>query len=215
MTSAISGPDDGSGAASASRPLLVLASASPRRLSLLAQIGLTPDRVDAADLDETSAPRELPLPYARRLAVEKAAVVAARTDEPALILAADTVVSMGRRILPKAEDRDTARTCLELLSGRRHTVVTAVALAPSEAWSEGRRCVRAVETTVTFSRLTERQIEGLLDLGDWNGKAGGYALQGHAASFIRFVSGSPSAVIGLPLFETAQLLRGQKGAWLT
>ncbi|MBV1836669.1 Maf family protein [Acetobacter estunensis] len=196
------------------RPALVLASASPRRLALLAQIGLTPDRIDAPDLDETPAPRELPRPYAERLACAKAEIVATRTSDPALILGADTVVALGRRILPKATDRATAERCLRLLSGRRHTVITAVAVRPSAAWPDGRCGLRVVETAVAFSRLTDAQITALLDGGDWEGKAGGYALQGQAAACIRFVSGSPSAVIGLPLFETAQLLRGQKGAWL-
>ncbi|MDG6094418.1 Maf family protein [Acetobacter sp. AN02] len=191
-------------------PLLVLASASPRRRDLLAQIGLVPDRTDQPDIDETPQPGELPRPYATRLAQEKAALVAGRTAEPALILAADTVVALGRRILPKAETRETARDCLAKLSGRRHTVITSVALCPSPAWTEGRATLRTVETAVAFSRMTDRQIDTLLDAGDWQGKAGGYALQGHAASFIRLVLGSPSAVIGLPLFETAQLLRGQK-----
>jgi septum formation protein len=202
-----SGKDGGS-------PLLILASASPRRLALLDQIGLKPDRVAAPEIDETPARQEIPRLYAERLAREKAAAVAVRTSEPALVLAADTVVSLGRRILPKAEDRGTAETCLRLLSGRRHRVITAVAIQPSAAWTDGRAGLRVVETAVIFSRLTEAQIQGLLDGGDWEGKAGGYALQGQAASCIRFVSGSPSAVIGLPLFETAQLLRGQKGAWL-
>nr|WP_173568718.1 Maf family protein [Acetobacter conturbans] len=195
-------------------PRLILASASPRRLALLEQIGLKPDRIETPDIDETPAKGELPRPYAERLAREKAAVVAARTQEPALILAADTVVSLGRRILPKAEDRKTAESCLRLLSGRRHTVITAVVIQPSAVWTAGTTALRVVETAVAFSRLTDAQILGLLDGGDWEGKAGGYALQGQAASCIRFVSGSPSAVIGLPLFETAQLLRGQKGPWL-
>jgi len=196
------------------RPLLVLASASPRRLTLLAQIGLRPDRVDAADLDETPTPHELPRPYALRQAVAKARAVAARTPEPSLVLGADTVVSVGRRILPKAEDRETARRCLTLLSGRRHMVTTAVALEPSAAWAEGRAATRVVESAVIFSRLSDRQIDARLDAGDWDGKAGGYALQGAAAAFIRQIGGSASGVIGLPLFETAQLLRGQAGSWL-
>lgn len=199
---------------SATGPGLILASASPRRRDLLAQIGLVPRRIVAADLDEQPRAGELPRPYAERLAREKAAHVAAMLDEPALVLGADTVVALGRRILPKAEDRDTARRCLSLLSGRRHSVLTAIALRPTAAWAEGRPSERTVVSTVTFARLTDQQIEALLDAGDWEGKAGGYALQGHAASHIRFVSGSPSAVIGLPLFEVAQLLRGQKGAWL-
>lgn len=196
------------------RPLLVLASASPRRRELLFQIGLVPDRIVSPDIDETPRPDELPRVYAERMAREKAALVAGETSEPALILAADTVVALGRRILPKADDRETALSCISRLSGRRHTVVTAVAVAPSPSWSAGRCGLRVTETSVAFSRMTERQIEALVAVGDWEGKAGGYALQGHAASFIRQISGSPSAVIGLPLFETAQLLRGQKGSWL-
>lgn len=196
------------------RPAFVLASASPRRLALLEQIGLVPDRVDAPDIDESPRKAETPRAYAQRLALEKASAVADRTDGPALILAADTVVALGRRILPKAEDRETARRCLEALSGRRHTVITAVAVRPSASWPEGRSGLKVSETTVTFSRLTPQQVDALLDAGDWEGKAGGYALQGHAASCIRFLSGNASAVIGLPLFETAQLLRGQPGCWL-
>ncbi|MCX2561099.1 Maf family protein [Acetobacter farinalis] len=202
------------GTESVGRPHFVLASASPRRLDLLRQIGLVPDRILPADLDETPARTELPRPYVRRMAAEKAEHVAASLTEPALVLGADTVVALGRRILPKAENRETARACLEQLSGRRHTVLTALSLVPSAGWPEGRRSERVVETAVTFSRMTSHQIESLLDLGDWQGKAGGYALQGHAAAFIRFLSGSASAVIGLPLFETAQLLRGQPGHWL-
>ncbi|AOX20950.1 Maf family protein [Kozakia baliensis] len=196
------------------KPKFVLASASPRRLELLSQIGITPDAIAAADLDETPRPNELPRACAQRLAAAKAAHVAAQIAEPALILAADTIVGLGRRILPKAEDRDTAKHCLTMLSGRRHTVVTAIAMVPSAAWPEGRRIERLVETVVTFSRLMPAQIDALLNHGDWSGKAGGYALQGMAAACIRYVGGSPSAVIGLPLFETAQMLRGQPGKWL-
>ncbi|WP_408869858.1 Maf family protein [Gluconacetobacter tumulisoli] len=195
-------------------PGLVLASASPRRRDLLAQIGLVPRHVIAADIDECPGPAELPRPYALRLARDKAAAVAAGLAEPALVLGADTVVAVGRRILPKACDRDTARRCLALLSGRRHTVLTAIALRPTAAWTDGRAAERLVESTVTFSRLTARQIDALLDAGDWDGKAGGYAIQGHAAAFIRFLSGSHSNVVGLPLFEVAQMLRGQKGDWI-
>lgn len=196
-------------------PLLVLASASPRRIALLEQIGLTPDRVLPANIDETPAKGEVPRAYAQRMAAEKARAIASTLTEPALVLAADTVVALGRRILPKAEDRESARFCLERLSGRRHTVLTSVVVAPTAGWTLGRYGARLVETAVTFSRLTPYQIDALLDAGDWSGKAGGYALQGHAASFIRALSGSASAVIGLPLFETAQLLRGQPGSWLT
>ncbi|MDR6183335.1 Maf family protein [Asaia bogorensis] len=191
------------------RPELVLASASPRRVDLLRQIGLTPDRIDAADLDESPRQNETPRACVARLARMKAELVAMRCQQEALVLAADTLVAVGRRILPKAEDRATAERCLRLLSGRRHTVLTAVCVLPAGGWAAGRLVERLVETDVTFSRLTEAQIAALLDQGDWQGKAGGYALQGAAASVIRYVGGSPSAVIGLPLFETAQMLRGQ------
>ncbi|MBS0980108.1 Maf family protein [Acetobacter thailandicus] len=202
------------GSDNATRPAFVLASASPRRLDLLAQLGLVPDRVLPASIDETPRRDEPPRQYVKRMADEKALRVAEQLSDPALILGADTVVTLGRRILPKAEDRATARQCLSMLSGRRHTVMTAIRLMPSAAWPEGRTCERVTETVVTFSRLSDYQIDALLDAGDWEGKAGGYALQGHAAGFIRFISGSASAVIGLPLFETAQLLRGQPGNWL-
>jgi septum formation protein len=180
---------------------LVLASASPRRLALLAQIGLTPDRVVPTEIDETPFPRELPRMHAERLARAKADAV----DAPGcFILAADTVVAAGRRILPKADTQAQARACLTLLSGRRHRVMTAVVLrAP-----DGRRAQRLVESVVGLARLTPGQLHAYLECGEWQGKAGGYAIQGHAASFIRFLSGSYSNVVGLPLFETAQLLRG-------
>lgn len=180
---------------------LVLASASPRRLALLAQIGITPDRVVPSEIDETPLPREVPRAHAVRLAREKAGAVAAAG---CFVLAADTVVGAGRRILPKAETEARARECLTLLSGRRHRVTTAVVLrAP-----DGRQTERLVESVVGFARLTPDQVRGYLDSGEWQGKAGGYAIQGRAAAFIRFLSGSYSNVVGLPLFETAQLLRG-------
>lgn len=180
---------------------LVLASASPRRLALLAQIGVVPDRVVSTDIDETPLPRELPRAHAVRLARAKAGAV----DAPGcFVLAADTVVGAGRRILPKAETAAQARECLLLLSGRRHRVTTAVVLCAPD----GRRTERLVESVVTFARLTPAQVAAYLDGGEWRGKAGGYAIQGQAACFIRFLSGSYSNVVGLPLFETAQLLRG-------
>lgn len=184
-----------------SLPNLVLASASPRRLALLTQIGIVPDRVISPDIDETPRRDELPRLYAQRLARVKAAAVEA---PGCCVLAADTVVAAGRRILPKADDATQARRCLDLLSGRRHRVLTAVVLAAPD----GRTTERLVESVVTFARLSPAEIEGYLATGEWQGKAGGYAIQGRAASFIRFISGSYSNVVGLPLYETAQLLRG-------
>ena len=200
----MAGPDTG-----APRARLLLASASPRRRDLLAQIGIVPDAILTPDIDETPRPRELPRTHVARLAEAKAAA-AARLAPPdaGLVLAADTVVALGRRILPKAEDEATARRCLSLLSGRRHTVLTAVVLR----WPDGAVSSRIVESVVGLSRLSERQVDTLIAAGDWHGKAGGYALQGHIAAFVRFLSGSYSNVVGLPLFETAQLLRGR--GWL-
>jgi septum formation protein len=184
-------------------PLLVLASASPRRLELLRQIGLEPDRIDPADIDETPRPDELPPAHAMRLAEEKARAVMPR-HPGAYILAADTVVACGRRILPKATDPETARACLELLSGRRHRVHSGIALAgPGD-----RLALRRVDSQVAFKRLSEAEIAAYLCCGEWRGKAGGYAIQGRAAALIRWVRGSYSNVVGLPLFETAQLLAG-------
>ena len=185
------------------RPPLVLASASPRRLDLLARLGIAPERVIATDIDETPLRGELPRPHAVRLALAKAEAAAAEAPA-AIVLAADTVVAVGRRILPKAETEAEARACLALLSGRRHRVLTAVVLA----LPDGRRLRRVVESAVTFQRLTEQQLAEYLAGGEWRGKAGGYAIQGRAEAFIRFLSGSHSNVVGLPLFETAQMLRG-------
>jgi septum formation protein len=191
-----------------SRVPLVLASASPRRLDLLAQIGIVPDRVMAPDIDETPRPDELPRAYALRLAAAKARAVPVAPDSGTLVLAADTVVAAGSRILPKAEAEADARRCLTLLSGRRHRVMTAVALARPD----GRCALRLATSIVAFARLTPAQLECYLAGGEWRGKAGGYAIQGAAAAFVRFLSGSHSNVVGLPLFETAQLLRG--AGWL-
>lgn len=182
---------------------LVLASASPRRVDLLAQIGVVADAVDPAEIDETPLPRELPRQLAGRLAAAKAQAVAARHPD-AIVLGADTVVACGRRALPKAEDATNARRCLVLLSGRRHRVYGGVALA----LPDGRVLTRLVQTAVRFKRLSEPEIDAYLASGEWQGKAGGYAIQGTAATFIRFLSGSHSNVVGLPLFETAQMLRG-------
>jgi septum formation protein len=181
----------------------VLASSSPRRRDLLAQIGVWPDAIVPAEIDETPLPRELPAPMARRLARAKAEAVAA-AHPGALVLAADTVVAAGRRVLPKAETAEQARACLALLSGRRHRVHVGVcAIAP-----DGRRAERLVTTIVAFKRLTPAEIDGYLATGEWQGKAGGYAIQGRAGAFVRFLSGSYSAVVGLPLAETAALLGG-------
>jgi len=182
---------------------LVLASASPRRRELLAQIGITPDQVDPAQLDESPLNGEAPAAYAARLAEAKARAVAAR-HHGACVLGADTVVACGRRILPKAEIESDARACLELLSGRRHRVLGGVCLVAPD----GRAARRLVTTIVAFKRLTAAEIDAYVVRGEWRGKAGGYAVQGHAAAFVRFLSGSYSNVVGLPLFETAALLGG-------
>jgi septum formation protein len=184
-------------------PKLVLASASPRRLDLLRQIGLEPDRTLPADLDEAPLAKETPRRLALRLAEAKAAAVAAQAPED-FVLAADTVVALGRRLLGKAEDEAEARAWLQLLSGRAHRVFTGVAvIAPS-----GRRALRLGEARVRFKRLTAREIDGYLASGEWRGKAGAYAIQGRAGGFVIDVQGSYSAVIGLPLYETRTLLEG-------
>lgn len=190
------------GSASQSPPL-VLASASPRRLDLLHQIGLIPGAVEPADVDETPERGELPAPHAARLALAKAALVAERHPH-AFVVAADTVVALGRRILPKAETPEQARHCLDLLSGRRHRVLGGLCvIAPG-----GRRAQRLVTTAVTFKRLDKDEIDGYVAGGEWHGKAGGYAIQGLAAVFVRQIVGSYSNIVGLPLHETYQLLRG-------
>ena len=181
---------------------LVLASASPRRLDLLARIGVTPDAVDPAHIDESVPRGELPRAHALRLAVEKANAAAARHGD-ALVLAADTVVAVGRRILPKVEDEATLRACMALLSGRRHRVLTGVALAIPG--SETR--TRLVETTIAMKRLSAEEIDFYAGHGEWHGKAGGYALQGHGEVFVRHIAGSYSNVVGLPLAETRLLLK--------
>jgi septum formation protein len=183
---------------------LVLASASPRRLDLLTQVGLAPDAIDPAAIDETPLPGELPARHAIRLAAAKARAVAARHPD-AFVLAADTVVACGRRILPQALERDAARQCLILLSGRRHRVHGGIALIADD----GRLVVRRVETAVAFRRLDRVEIDEYLATGEWYGKAGGYAIQGMAARFIRTIIGSYTNVVGLPLFETVNLLAGQ------
>jgi septum formation protein len=182
---------------------LILASASPRRLDLLRQAGIEPDLVVPADIDEAPLRAETPDKHALRLAIEKGRAVAAR-HPGAFVLAADTVVGCGRRILPKAEDEATAKNCLELISGRRHRVLGGVALmAP-----DGRMATRLVESAVVFKRLSANEIEAYLASGEWHGKAGGYAIQGRAAAYIRFMSGSYSNVVGLSLYDVHQMLTG-------
>lgn len=190
-------------AQAAAGPALVLASASPRRLDLLAQVGLTPDRVDPADIDETPLRDETPRRHALRLAVEKARAVAARAPGD-FVLAADTVVAVGRRILPKAETQADVLYCLKLLSGRNHKVFTGVALiAP-----DGRLGSRLVETKVGFKRLSDTERDSYVASGQWKGKAGGYGVQGLAGGFITDLQGSYPSVVGLPLYETLNLLSG-------
>lgn len=185
-------------------PLLVLASASPRRLALLRQIGIEPDRVDPADIDETPRRGEIPSEHAVRLAAAKARAVTPR-HPGAFIVAADTVVACGRRVLPKAQDERTARVCLELLSGRRHRVHGGLAVVGPD----GALTLRRVTSRVAFKRLSAAEIGDYLASGEWQGKAGGYAIQGRAAAFAPWISGSYSNVVGLPLCETAQLLAGR------
>jgi septum formation protein len=182
---------------------LVLASASPRRLALLRQIGIEPDAVAPAALDESPRANELPPALAKRLAAAKLAAVAAAQPD-AFVVAADTVVACGRRVLPKPAEAGEARACLTLLSGRRHRVLTGLAVAAPD----GRVRHRLVTTIVAFKRLELAEIDWYLAGGEWRGKAGGYAIQGQAAVFVKSLNGSYSNVVGLPIFETANLLRG-------
>ena len=182
-------------------PSLILASASPRRRELLARLGVEPATISAADIDETPLKGELPRAYAMRMAREKAEAA----PDPAAhhVLAGDTVVACGRRILPKAEDETTARKCLELLSGRRHRVLSAVCLrVPDGSIRE-----RLSETTVRFKQLSKEEVAAYLASGEWHGKAGGYAIQGAAEALVTWIEGSHSGVVGLPLFETRALLK--------
>lgn len=181
---------------------LVLASASPRRRDLLAQINIVPDVISPADIDEQPLANEAPRVHAERLAAEKAAAIAALYPGD-FVLAADTVVACGRRILPKAENEETAKSCLTLLSGRAHRVYTGLSLAYS-----GRQVTKSVLTRVQMARLRDQDLNAYLKGGEWDGKAGGYAIQGAASSFIKAINGSYSNVVGLPLFETANLLKG-------
>jgi septum formation protein len=183
------------------KPRLVLASASPRRLALLRQIGIEPDSVVPADIDEAPLRGEMPRALAGRLACAKASAVA---GSGAFVIGADTVVARGRRVLPKADDEPSARRCLDLLSGRRHRVYGGICVIGAD----GRMASRVVTTIVAFKRLERQEVEWYVAQGEWRGKAGGYAIQGRAAMFARSLSGSHSNVVGLPLFETAALLRG-------
>ncbi len=182
---------------------LILASASPRRLDLLKQIHIAPDKIIAAEIDESPLKGERPPDLARRLAAQKAAAVRNKNPD-GFILAADTVVACGRRILPKAETESEARKCLELLSGRRHHVHGGIALISPE----GKLTQKLCTTVVQFKTLQAREIEVYLHEGEWNGKAGGYAIQGFAAAFIKAIRGSYSNVVGLSLYDTMGILNG-------
>lgn len=189
-------------------PQLILASASPRRLALLQQIGLEPDHLLPADIDETPKKHESPRALALRLARAKAEAVRKTVDATdemrnGVVLAADTVVGVGRRILPKAEIADDALMCLSMLSGRGHRVFTGVAVAEPN----GKLRTKLVETRVRFKRLSRQDMNDYLSSGEWRGKAGGYAIQGLAGSFVVKLVGSYPAVVGLPLMETANLLQ--------
>ena len=192
------------------RPKLVLASGSPRRLSLLNQAGIEPDSLQPAEIDEIPVKGELPRALANRLAREKAQVALAsvRIDEElrgSYIIAADTVVAVGRRVMPKADMLEDAAACLRLLSGRNHRVYTGICLVtPKESFRQ-----RLVETRVRFKRLSNEDMEGYLASGEWRGKAGGYAIQGLAGTFVVKMVGSYTNVVGLPLYETMSLLSGE------
>lgn len=186
---------------------LILASASPRRLDLLQQINIIPKAVLPADIDESEHKGELPRDAALRLAVEKAQATKDKYPDQTkdcYILAADTLVACGRRILPKSEDKNTAKTCLEILSGRRHHVYGGLALITPE----NKLIKRLIDTTVSFKKLTENDIATYLETGQWQGVAGGYAIQGFAGAFIKSISGSYSNVVGLSLYDTMKILEG-------
>lgn len=182
--------------------MLILASASPRRLDLLNRIGIVPDLVVPADIDETEKPQESPRNYALRVAVEKATLVAKNYPDD-FVLSADTVVSVGLRILPKAENEAQARYCMKLLSGRNHTVTTAIALS-----YKGIIAKRAVSTKLAFKKLSSHEIDAYIQSQEWQGKAGGYGIQGLAGAFVMHLIGSWESVMGLPLYETKCLLEG-------
>jgi septum formation protein len=194
----------------ADRAQLVLASASARRLQLLAQVAIEPDKLLPAEIDEAPLRKELPRAYARRMAQTKAEVARHHADrfpdlKLAYILAADTVVAVGRRILPKPALTDEAANCLRLLSGRGHRVYSGICLITPK----GRKRTRLVETRVRFKRLSREEIDTYLASGEWEGKAGGYAIQGRAGAFVTRLTGSYTNVVGLPLYETIALLVGE------
>ena len=182
-------------------PSIILASASPRRVELLARLGIVADAIDPADIDEAPLKAEIPHLYAQRIAAEKAAAVA-RRHPGSIVLAADTVVAVGRRILPKAETDAEARHCLTLLSGRRHRVLSAVTLIDRHEQPHHRLST----SILTFKRLGMEEISAYIECGEWQGKAGGYAIQGRAEAFVRHLAGSHSGVMGLPLYEARALL---------
>ena len=186
-----------------SRPRLILASASPRRVDLLAQINIYPDDIVPAHIDEEPLKAELPTKLAVRLATEKARAVAA-SHPGAIVIGADTVVALGRRILPKAEDAKVAEDCLKMLAGRRHRVLGGVAIIDAD----GKLHSRLVTTAVAFRNLDKGEIAAYIRSEEWQGKAGGYAVQGLAAVYVRKIIGSYSNIVGLPLFETGSVLKG-------
>lgn len=179
---------------------LILASASPRRQELLARIGIVPDQIIPADIDENPRKDELPLPYVRRMAEEKADAIAEKYPSD-IIIAADTIVMVGRRILGKPENADDAVRMLKIMSGRRHKVCTAVCIVDA-----AQKRTRVVESVVQFKRLSDAEIQNYIASREWEGKAGGYAIQGCAEAFVKAISGSFSNIVGLPLYDTAQLL---------
>ena len=181
---------------------LILASASPRRRELLNQAGIIPSAIAPVEVDETPFPGEKPRDYTRRLAAQKA-TLAANKNRGALVLAADTAVAVGVRILGKPGDRAEAEKFLKLLSGRRHRVITSIALKPPSK----KLVQKTVITSVSFKRLTAGEINWYLECGEWRGKAGGYAIQGKAGAFVKRINGSYTNVVGLPLYETLALLR--------
>ena len=184
---------------------LILASASPRRLALLEQIGVVPAQIIPSDIDETELKSELPRDLALRLARQKARAIAVNNKDK-FTIAADTVVAVGRRILPKAENKTQARECLKLLSGRRHHVYGGICIITDE----GKEITRLCDTIVKFKRLSPQEIDNYINSREWQGKAGGYAIQGLAASYISFIQGSYSNVVGLSLYDIMQILNGNK-----